>query len=561
MSNDPRKFKTGIAVTGTATVGADIITTNTASQTLVNKTIDAASNTISNLADANIASAAAIDASKIANGLVSNAEFQYLDGVTSAIQTQLNAKALASDLSNYILLTEKGANNGVATLDAGGKVPVSQLPNSVMEYQGNWDASTNTPSLADGTGNAGDVYRVNVAGTQDLGSGSQTFAIGDWVVYNGTIWEKSINSNAVVSVNGQSGIVTLTTTDISEGTNLYFTDERAQDAVGNILTDSSKIDFTYNDAGNTITATIVAGSLVNADINASAAIDASKIANGSVSNAEFQYLDGVTSSIQTQLNARSSSGASGAIQLSDGTGGFSSDDTQFLFTGGQFVVGSNVPVSSAIATFANGNGVNTAFNNSLSGASEVIVSVDDVASGVGTTTATDMQVFANLGTGAFLSLGATGGISLNTAGGDIDAGTNKIVNVVDPVSPQDAATKAYVDAAVAGSTGDIPQTTFAASNNVASPANVTGLAFANASVRSFKALVSVRISATSSLYEAFELLGVQRGADWSMSISSTGDDSQVNFSITNAGQVQYTSANLAGFTANSIHFRAIVTNV
>lgn len=58
-----------------------------------------------------------------------------------------------------------------------------------MEFKGNYDASSNTPTLADGTGNAGDVYRVNVAGTQDLGSGSQTFAIGDWVVYNGTIWE------------------------------------------------------------------------------------------------------------------------------------------------------------------------------------------------------------------------------------------------------------------------------------------------------------------------------------------------------------------------------------
>lgn len=45
-----------------------------------------------------------------------------------------------------------------------------------------------------------------------------------------------------------------TTSDLPEGTNLYFTDERAQDAVGTILTDSSNIDLTYNDAGNTITA-------------------------------------------------------------------------------------------------------------------------------------------------------------------------------------------------------------------------------------------------------------------------------------------------------------------
>ena len=52
----------------------------------------------------------------------------------------------------------------------------------------------------------------------------------------------------------------------------------------------------------TITTSIVDGSIVNADINTSAAIDASKIADGSVSNTEFQRLDGVTSDIQSQLD-------------------------------------------------------------------------------------------------------------------------------------------------------------------------------------------------------------------------------------------------------------------
>jgi len=59
--------------------------------TFTNKTLNGPDNTITNLADTNIGSGAAIDASKIANGSVSNTEFQYLNGVTSAIQTQLNA--------------------------------------------------------------------------------------------------------------------------------------------------------------------------------------------------------------------------------------------------------------------------------------------------------------------------------------------------------------------------------------------------------------------------------------------------------------------------------------
>jgi hypothetical protein len=51
-------------------------------------------------------------------------------------------------------------------------------------------------------------------------------------------------------------------------------------------------------------AKIVDGTIVNADINASAAIDATKIHDGSVSNAEFAYVNGVTSAIQTQIDAK-----------------------------------------------------------------------------------------------------------------------------------------------------------------------------------------------------------------------------------------------------------------
>lgn len=52
---------------------------------------------------------------------------------------------------------------------------------------------------------------------------------------------------------------TVTTADITENTNLYYTDERAQDAIGTILTDSSTIDFTYNDGVPSITAAVLPG--------------------------------------------------------------------------------------------------------------------------------------------------------------------------------------------------------------------------------------------------------------------------------------------------------------
>ncbi len=136
------------------------------------------------------------------------------------------------------------------------------------------------------------------AGTTQQGSGWVVVFDGNITVGTDSIsWTQfSDAGSAVTSVNGQTGVVVLTTTNISEGSNLYytdgrfdtrfaskttsdltegsnlyFTDERAQDAVGNILTDSATIDFTYNDAGNTITADVKNNSIDENKLTASIA--------------------------------------------------------------------------------------------------------------------------------------------------------------------------------------------------------------------------------------------------------------------------------------------------
>ena len=143
---------------------------------------------------------------RIQNYIASGTSSQFLKGDGSL------------DSTTYQATSEKGQNNGYASLDAGGKIPAAQLPSSVIEYKGTWNASTNTPTLADGTGDAGDVYIVSVGGTQNLGSGSITFDAGDWVMYNGAIWQKSTGSNAVASVNGQTGIVSIGVNDLDDTT-------------------------------------------------------------------------------------------------------------------------------------------------------------------------------------------------------------------------------------------------------------------------------------------------------------------------------------------------------
>jgi len=107
-----------------------------------------------------------------------------------------------------------GAANGVATLDSGGKVPTSQIPQmGDLNYQGTWDASTNTPTLVSSSGTKGYYYVVSVAGSTNL-NGITDWKVGDWAVFNGSVWQKIDNTDAVTSVNGYTGTVVLTYTDV-----------------------------------------------------------------------------------------------------------------------------------------------------------------------------------------------------------------------------------------------------------------------------------------------------------------------------------------------------------
>jgi hypothetical protein len=84
---------------------------------------------------------------------------------------------------------------------------------SAMIYQGTWDANTNTPTLASGTGTKGFVYRVNVSGSTNI-DGITDWKAGDFIVFNGTTWDKWDATDAVTSVNGYTGVVTLGKGDV-----------------------------------------------------------------------------------------------------------------------------------------------------------------------------------------------------------------------------------------------------------------------------------------------------------------------------------------------------------
>jgi len=111
-------------------------------------------------------------------------------------------------LGSVAVLTAAAAN-GAATLDSGGTVPMSQIPASLIgavNYQGTWNASTNTPTLASGVGTKGYYYVVSVAGSTNL-DGISDWILGDWAIYSGTAWQKIDNTDAVTSVNGYTATV------------------------------------------------------------------------------------------------------------------------------------------------------------------------------------------------------------------------------------------------------------------------------------------------------------------------------------------------------------------
>lgn len=72
--------------------------------------------------------------------------------------------------------------------------------------QGSWNASTNTPTLADETGTAGYYYTVSAAGSVDFGTGSITFAAGDRVFYNGKAWRRWHSPHSSTLTKSSTGV-------------------------------------------------------------------------------------------------------------------------------------------------------------------------------------------------------------------------------------------------------------------------------------------------------------------------------------------------------------------
>jgi stage V sporulation protein SpoVS/hydrogenase maturation factor len=156
----------------------------------------------------------------VESGATQNSSDAYL--LSRANHTGTQTAATISDFSSAAdarIAIQKAAANGLATLDGSSKIPIAQLPTSVVgavTYISAWNASINSPPLASGVGTKGYYYVVSVAGSTSLDTISD-WKVGDWVIFNGSAWEKIDNTDAVSSVNGYTGTVVLAKGDVGLG--------------------------------------------------------------------------------------------------------------------------------------------------------------------------------------------------------------------------------------------------------------------------------------------------------------------------------------------------------
>ena len=108
-----------------------------------------------------------------------------------------NANTLTKSGSTTVTLTPNtgAVSSSSSNLATGAQIQtaIDNALTGVLQFEGTWNASTNTPTLSSGTGTSGDYYIVSVAGSTNL-DGITDWAIGDWAVFANTTWTKVDNS-------------------------------------------------------------------------------------------------------------------------------------------------------------------------------------------------------------------------------------------------------------------------------------------------------------------------------------------------------------------------------
>ena len=160
--------------------------------------------------------------------------------------------------TQYQLRSEKNANSGYAGLTSGGLLSPSRIPAMPLSFLS--DVSPGTPLN-------GYVLTYNASSGQ-WQSQSPTGG-GGGVTDHGALTGLADDDHTqyLTSPRANTWLSTKTTTNLTEGTRLYYTDERAQDAFGAMVSPSSTIRWSYNDAAGKIQAFVSPANISHADLS------------------------------------------------------------------------------------------------------------------------------------------------------------------------------------------------------------------------------------------------------------------------------------------------------